>query len=138
MRSGGEGSKMKVMFFSQDCGKIEQVIVALRLGWPNLIPLIRSKESMSLQAWKREEPTLVIFCENSYDFNIAACLKEIRGFSDVPIVVTAENANESDVVDAFDFGADDFIRLPCHFLEFTARIVALLRRIGLTRGVITY
>lgn len=70
-------------------------------------------------------------------------LSELRGFSDVPVVMlTAMNRHE-DIVRGFELGADNYISKPFHFKEVEARIQAMLRRAkhvqgGAAFGVVTY
>lgn len=124
---------MKVLFFSQDGDIVEQLGLALRLRWPDLKPLIASEGHVGLEVIEREEPDISIICGNLTDITVWETIKEIRRFSDVPIIVALEGENEMDVVKALEQGADDFIRLPCNLTEFMARAVALLRRVGLTK-----
>ena len=124
---------MKALFFSQDGDKVEQLGLALRLRWPDLRPLIASEGRVGLEVIEREEPDISIICENLSDLTVWETIKEIRLFSDVPIIVALESQGEMDVVKALEHGADDFIRLPCNLTEFMARAVALLRRVGLTK-----
>jgi len=124
---------MKVLFFSQDSAKVEQLVLALRLRWPDLNPLIASNGDVGLQVIEQEEPELVMLCDDLPDLGLWASIKEIRRFSDIPIIVAIESENEMEVVKALELGADDFIRLPCNLMEVMARVVALVRRVGLTK-----
>ncbi len=124
---------MKVLFFSQNGDKVEQLGLALRLRWPDLRPLIASEGRVGLEVIEREEPDISIICEDLTDLTVWETIKEIRRFSDVPIIVALESQGEMEVVKALEQGADDFIRLPCNLTEFMARAVALVRRVGLTK-----
>ena len=124
---------MKVLFFSQDSAKVEQLVLALRLRWPDLRPLIASSGDVGLQVIEQEEPELVLLCEDLPDLGLWASIKEIRRFSDIPIIVAIESEDEMEVVKALELGADDFIRMPCNLMEVMARVVALVRRVGLTK-----
>ncbi|MBP6925641.1 MAG: response regulator transcription factor [Candidatus Pacebacteria bacterium] len=46
----------------------------------------------------------------------------------VPIIVASTSSNPCDIVEALDYGADDYVSKPFYFDEFFARIRALLRR----------
>lgn len=58
---------------------------------------------------------------------LEAC-KEIRTWSDVPILILSVQNRESDKITALDFGADDYLTKPFHTGELLARIRAHLRR----------
>jgi DNA-binding response OmpR family regulator len=124
---------VKVLFFSQDTNKVEQLVLALRLRWPDLRPLVASDGKTALDVVENESPELAVLCEDLPDMSIAAAIKEIRRFSDIPLMVAAEGDDEMAVVRALELGSDDYIRLPCDLMEVMARVVALMRRVGLTK-----
>lgn len=58
-----------------------------------------------------------------------ACIREIRRWSDVPIVVVSARSDTHDVVAGLEAGADDYVTKPFHVKEITARLRALRRRL---------
>jgi two-component system KDP operon response regulator KdpE len=58
---------------------------------------------------------------------LAAC-REIRDFSELPIIMLTIRSDEKDKVQALDAGADDFVTKPFSMPELLARIRAALRR----------
>ncbi len=127
---------MKVLFFCQDGARVEQLVLALRLRWPDLRPLVASQGSVGIQVVEQEEPDVVIVCDDLADMAIWTAIKEIRRFSNVPLVVAVEDSRKDDgmeVVKAIELGADDYIRLPCNLMVVMARVVALVRRVGFTK-----
>jgi two-component system KDP operon response regulator KdpE len=54
--------------------------------------------------------------------------KRIRGFSDVPIIMLTAKARETDLLQGFNAGADDYITKPFSAKELLARIRAVLSR----------
>ena len=58
---------------------------------------------------------------------LEACM-EIRGFSDVPIIMLTARSEDTDKLMGFEYGADDYITKPFNILEVKARVKALLRR----------
>ncbi|MBN1247942.1 MAG: response regulator transcription factor [Anaerolineae bacterium] len=57
-----------------------------------------------------------------------AVCKEIRRFSDVPVIMLTARGQTSDIVQGLDAGADDYIPKPFSAQELLARIRARLRR----------
>ena len=126
---------MRAVFFCQDGGGVEQMVLALRLRWPDLTPLIVSQGTVGLQLIEREKPDFVMICEDLPNLGICAAIREIRRVSDIPIIVATEEEDDSEmqVVKALELGADDYITMPCNLMVVIARVVALLRRVGLTK-----
>lgn len=54
--------------------------------------------------------------------------KEIRKFSSVPIIISSARHDLTDKINAFDFGADDYLPKPYDPKELLARIKSNLRR----------
>lgn len=54
--------------------------------------------------------------------------KEIREFSDVPVIMVTAREQREDIVKGLKIGADDYITKPFHEEELLARMEALLRR----------
>ena len=57
----------------------------------------------------------------------SAC-REIRKFSDVPIIMLTAKSEDIDKILGLEYGADDYITKPFNIREVTARIKAILRR----------
>ena len=55
-------------------------------------------------------------------------IREVRGWSSVPIIVLSARADETDKVAALDAGADDYLTKPFGVGELLARVRANLRR----------
>ena len=57
-------------------------------------------------------------------------VKEIRSFSDMPIIFLTSRSAESDRILGFELGGDDYIQKPFSHKELILRIKAVLRRKG--------
>jgi two-component system KDP operon response regulator KdpE len=55
-------------------------------------------------------------------------LKEIRGFSKVPVIFLSAKGSESDKIAGLDMGADDYMPKPFNPDELVSRIEAVMRR----------
>lgn len=56
--------------------------------------------------------------------------RRLRDISDVPIIVVSARGRETDIVQALEMGADDYLVKPFGATELIARVHALLRRTG--------
>lgn len=54
--------------------------------------------------------------------------QNIRGFSDVPIIMLTAKDDDMDKILGLEYGADDYLTKPFNILELKARIKAILRR----------
>lgn len=55
-------------------------------------------------------------------------IRDVRGWSNVPIIVLSARSDESDKIEALDAGADDYLTKPFGMGELLARVRANLRR----------
>ena len=122
-----------MLFFSQDDTGVEQLTLALRLRWPDLAPLVASQGVLALLAVEQEEPDFVMLCDDLPNLGIWGAIREIRRFSDVPIILATASEGESEkrIVKALELGADDYMDMPCNLMVMMARVVAIMRRMGL-------
>ena len=74
------------------------------------------------------KPDLVILDLGLPDGNGIDFIGDLRGWSDVPILVLSARSQESDKIAALDAGADDYLTKPFGVGELRARARALLRR----------
>ncbi len=84
------------------------------------------------------EEALRLAEENAYDIILLDVMlpkmtgfevcQQIRGFSNVPIVMLTAKGDDMDKILGLDYGADDYITKPFNILEVKARIKAIMRR----------
>jgi len=77
---------------------------------------------------RSHRPDLIIVDLGLPDRDGATVIREIRGFSTVPILVLSARSMESQKVLALDAGADDYVTKPFSTPELMARVRAALRR----------
>ncbi|MGG4488533.1 response regulator transcription factor [Metabacillus idriensis] len=76
----------------------------------------------------KEEPALIILDLMMPEMNGFEVCKEIRTFSDVPIIMVTARDQQEDIVKGLRAGADDYVTKPFNEMELLARIEAILRR----------
>ncbi len=76
------------------------------------------------------KPDLLILDLGLPDGNGIDLIRDLRGWSDVPVLILSARSQENDKIDALDAGADDYLTKPFSVGELRARVRALLRRRG--------
>lgn len=86
-------------------------------------------EGTQVVDWVRvNEPALVLLdCMLPGKDGVAIC-REVRTFSNVPIIMVTAKVDEIDRLIGLEIGADDYICKPCSLREVVARVKAVLRR----------
>ncbi len=77
-------------------------------------------------------PDLIILDLSLPDIKGTAVLNQIRGWSNVPVVILTVHDDETDKVFALDHGADDYITKPFSMGELMARVRVALRHVALS------
>ena len=76
----------------------------------------------------QQKPDLVVLDLGLPDGNGIDFIRDLRAWSDVPILVLSARSHEKDKIQALDVGADDYLTKPFGVGELRARARALLRR----------
>ena len=80
-----------------------------------------------LQAGARQ-PDLLVLDLGLPDGNGVDLIRDLRGWSDMPVLILSARSQETDKIEALDAGADDYLTKPFSVGELRARVRALLRR----------
>lgn len=93
--------------------------------------LIASSGEAALKIFDKETPDLVLLDIMMPDMNGYTVCQHIREFSQVPIIMVTAKGDDKEKVEGLDIGADDYVTKPFSASELTARVRAMLRRIGI-------
>jgi two-component system, OmpR family, KDP operon response regulator KdpE len=74
------------------------------------------------------KPDLILLDLGLPDGDGVSLVKDIRSWSNIPILILSARSSEQDKIIALDAGADDYITKPFGVGELLARVRALLRR----------
>ena len=98
------------------------------------------QEGMKVDCAYDGEEALKLTKENIYDILLLDVMlpkydgfevcRQIREYSDVPIIMLTAKGDDMDKILGLEYGADDYITKPFNILEVKARIKAILRRTG--------
>jgi DNA-binding response OmpR family regulator len=90
--------------------------------------IVCSNGKEALDAFEEFQPQFVITDVRMPEMDGLAVCRKIRTESSVPVIMLTALEDESDVVDALEAGADDYIRKPFGSNELIARMRAVMRR----------
>jgi two-component system KDP operon response regulator KdpE len=88
----------------------------------------------ALQIVHERMPDVILLDLGLPDVDGVAVLRQVRSFSQVPIIVVSARPDSDDKVEALDLGADDYVSKPFAMEELLARVRAATRR-GITGAV---
>ena len=98
------------------------------------------QEGMKVDCAYDGEEALKLAKENIYDILLLDVMlpkydgfevcRQIREYSDVPIIMLTAKGDDMDKILGLEYGADDYITKPFNILEVKARIKAIMRRTG--------
>ncbi|MBS0252399.1 MAG: response regulator transcription factor [Proteobacteria bacterium] len=89
-------------------------------------------EALQLVALK--SPDVIILDLGLPDRDGKDVIRELRGWSQIPIIVVSARDREAEKIDALDLGADDYVNKPFGIGELTARLRAALRHTAQAKG----
>jgi DNA-binding response OmpR family regulator len=84
----------------------------------------------ALKMFDKETPSLVLLDIMMPDMDGYMVCRRIREFSEVPIIMVTARGDDKEKVEGLDIGADDYVTKPFSASELSARVRAVLRRVG--------
>ena len=119
---------MKILVIEDDPQIVEAISLAFQIRWPEAKMVSTHQGEKGIDLVETEKPDIVILDLGLPDINGFDVLKQVRLFSDIPILILTARAEESDIVKGLEWGADDYMVKPFRQLELLSRIKALTRR----------
>ncbi len=119
---------MKVLLIEDDKEIIDAISLAFQIRWPEAEVVSTRLGEKGVELVESEAPDIVILDLGLPDIDGLDVLKEIRLFSDVPIVILTARTDEVSTVKGLELGADDYIVKPFSHIELLARVRAVMRR----------
>lgn len=94
-------------------------------------PIVLSSGEKAVETVKSELPDLIILDVMLPVKDGVTCCKEIRTFSEVPIIMLTAKKTENDRIIGLEAGVDDYVCKPFSAKELMLRIHAVLKRSGI-------
>ncbi|MDY6907702.1 MAG: response regulator transcription factor [Chloroflexota bacterium] len=119
---------MKVLIIEDSREIVEAISLAFQIRWPEARLVSTHLGERGIEMAASESPDMIILDLGLPDVSGFEVLKQVRLFSDVPVLVLTVRSEEVDIVRGLEWGADDYIVKPFRQMELLARIRALIRR----------
>lgn len=119
---------MKILIIEDDQQIVEAITLAFQIRWPEAKLVTSQQGEKGIELVESDKPDIIILDLGLPDINGYDVLKQIRMFSDLPILILTARTEESDIVKGLEWGADDYMIKPFRQLELLSRIKALTRR----------
>ncbi len=119
---------MKVLIVEDTPDVVETLKLCFKLRWPGATVLTTASGQEAIGLVETEAPDLVILDLGLPDMDGLDVLKDIRLFSDVPVMILTVRDEEVSKVKGLESGADDYVVKPFSHIELLARVKAVVRR----------
>jgi two-component system KDP operon response regulator KdpE len=122
---------VKILVVDDEPDVIESARLGFTLQWREIDVIGAANGEEGLDAVEHEHPDLVLLDIGLPDIDGFEVLRQIRAFSDVPVVMLTAHDDSMDKVKGLELGADDYVTKPFNHLELMARVKAVLRRLDM-------
>ena len=119
---------MKVLVVDDEPDVVKLITMSINLQEPDWEVLAAYDGETALDLVADENPDVVLLDVAMPEMDGFQVLKQIRLFSDVPVIMVTVRDSELEKVRGLELGADDYITKPFSHLELLARVRAVLRR----------
>ena len=92
--------------------------------------LVASSGNEAIMLAVSHKPDIILLDLGLPDMDGVEIIKNVREWSNIPIIVISARSEDKDKIDALDFGADDYITKPFSVEELLARIRVATRRLN--------
>jgi len=119
---------MRILVVDDAPDVVESVRLGFTLQWRDVEVLGAGTGEEALDVVEQARPDIVLLDVGLPGLDGFGVLREIRLFSDVPVVMLTARDDAMDKVKGLELGADDYVTKPFNHLELMARVRAVLRR----------
>jgi two-component system KDP operon response regulator KdpE len=120
---------MRILVVDDEPDVVESVRLGFELQWREVEVLGANAGDPALDLVEHEHPDIVLLDVGLPGIDGFEVLRQIRAFSDVPVVMLTARDDAMDKVKGLELGADDYVTKPFNHLELMARVKAVLRRL---------
>ena len=125
-------NKCKILVVEDDSSVKNLIATTLKAHDYQYLVAMNGKEAL-LEA-SSHNPDIMLLDLGLPDMDGIEIIKNIRSWSNMPIIVISARSEDSDKIDALDAGADDYLTKPFSVEELLARIRTTIRRMEIMLG----
>lgn len=119
---------MKILLIEDNPSIVDTVSLCLQMRWQDATIVYSPEGARGVEMVETENPDIIILGLDLPDVDGLTVLREIRAFSEIPVVILTVRGEEQDKVAGLERGADDYVVKPFNPGELLARVQAVLRR----------
>ena len=119
---------MKVLVIDDSPEVTEAVALCFELRWPHSTIVSALTGNKGVDLVEAESPDMVILDIGLPDIDGFEACRQIRSFSETPIIMLTVRDRDVDIARGLELGADDYITKPFSHIELLARVQAVMRR----------
>lgn len=118
---------MKVLFIGDSEELLQAMSIILKVRWRELSLIHATEARQATELIHKEQPDIVMLQVDAASPDGFDLIRQIRSFSEVPLIALSQSRDVMDKVRALEIGADDWIP-PSSPMEYIAKVNAILRR----------
>jgi len=122
--------KLKILVIEDD--KYISNFIAVSLEKDDYQVLVAGSAAEGLFMFSSHHPEIILLDLGLPDRDGLEIIKELREFSDVPILVVSARGQEKEKIEALDMGVNDYVTKPFYMGELMARIRVVERNLAKT------
>jgi two-component system KDP operon response regulator KdpE len=122
---------VRILVVDDEPDVVESVRLGFTLQWREIDVVGTESGEKALDSIEHDHPDIVLLDIGLPDVDGFEVLRQIRAFSDVPVVMLTAREDALDKVKGLELGADDYVTKPFNHLELMARVKAVLRRLDM-------
>jgi len=119
---------VKVLVIEDNQQVVKDISFCLEVRYPEVIVVSVAEGPKGIEMVETESPDLVMVDSSLPDIDTLDLVRNIREFSDVPLIILSEAQTDIDRARSLEAGADEYVIKPFSPIELLARVRALLRR----------
>ncbi|MFC2051711.1 response regulator transcription factor [Chloroflexota bacterium] len=123
---------MRVFIIEDNADVVEAISLCLQIRWPEVDISTGNLGVYGVEQARSQSSDIIILDLNLPDIDGLEVLRQIRSFSNIPIIIITVRGSEDDQAKGLEMGADDYIVKPFRPRDLVARVYSVLRRLHVT------